>query len=76
MIITKGDKKHFNNNLVMSEKDKQIFQSSEKRWICDNLLNAVDNKVRYHCHVTRKYRGSARWRCNNNLRLTKNCNIS
>ena len=76
MIITKGDKKHFNKNLVMSEKDKQIFQSSEKRWICDNLLDAVDSKVRYHCHVTRKYRGSARWRCNINLRLTKNCNIS
>ena len=25
MIITKGDKKYFNKNLVMSEKDKQIF---------------------------------------------------
>ena len=30
-----------------------------------------DNKVRDHCHITRKYRGSSNWSCNFNLRLTK-----
>ena len=64
-------KKHFNKNLVMSEKDKQIFQLSNKCWICDKLFDVGDNKVRDHCHITGKYRVSAHWNCNINLRLTK-----
>ena len=55
----------------MSEKDEQIFQSSNKCWICDKLFDAGDNEVRGHCHKTGKYRGSAYWSCNINLRLTK-----
>ena len=39
-------KKHFNKNLVISEKDEQIFQSSNKCWICDKLFDIGDNKVR------------------------------
>ena len=34
---------------------------------CDN----DDEKVRDHCHVTRKFRGAAHWSCNTNLQLTK-----
>ena len=30
-----------------------------------------DEKVRDHCHVTRKFRGAAHWSCNTNLQLTK-----
>ena len=44
-------KKHFNKILVMFERNEQKFQSSNKCWVCD--------KVRDHCHVTEKYRGSA-----------------
>ena len=33
-------KKHFNKNLVMSEKDKQIFQSGKKCWISDKFFDA------------------------------------
>ena len=55
----------------MSEKDKQIFQSSNKCWICDKLFDVGDNKVRDHCHITGKYRGPAHWSCNINLKLTK-----
>ena len=47
-------KKHFNKNLVMSEEDEQRFQSSNKCWICDKLFDVGDNKVRDHCHETRK----------------------
>ena len=52
-------KKHFDKNLVMSEKDEQIFQSSNKCWICDKLFDVGDNNVRDHCHITGKSRGSA-----------------
>ena len=64
-------KSDFNENLVMFEKDEQIFQSSNMCWICDKLFGVGDNKVRDHCHVTGKYRGSAHCSCNINLRLTK-----
>ena len=56
----------------MSEKDEQIFQSSSKCWIRDKLFEVEDNKVRDHCHITGKYRSSAHWSCNINLKLTKN----
>ena len=64
-------KNHFNKNLVMSEKDEQRFQSSDKCWICNKSFNVEDNKVRDHCHVPGKYRGSAHWSCNINLKLTE-----
>ena len=56
----------------MSEEDEQRFQSSNKCWICDKLFYVGDNKVRDHCHITEKYRGSAHWSCSFNLKLTKN----
>ena len=58
-------KKHFNKKLV------KRFQLSNICWICDKLFVVGDNKVRDHCHVTGKYRGSARGSCNINLQLTK-----
>ena len=30
-----------------------------------------DDKVREHCHITKKYRGAAHWSCNINLKLSK-----
>ena len=42
-----------------------------KYWICDKLYDIGDNKVRDHCPVIGKYRGSAHWGCNINLRLIK-----
>ena len=64
-------KKHFNKNLIMSAEDEKRFQLSNNRWICDKLFDAGDNKVRDHCHITGKYRGSTHWSCNINLKLTK-----
>ena len=63
--------KHFNKNLVMSVEDERIFKSSNKCWICNKLFAKGDNKVRDHDHVTGKYRGSAHWNCNINLKLIK-----
>ena len=57
-------KSHFNKSLLTSEKDERSFESSNKCWICKTLFDVGDNKVRYHCHVTGKYRVSAHWSCN------------
>ena len=64
-------KKHFNKNLIMSEKEEEEFQSSNTSWICNKLIGDKDEKVRDHCHVTGKFRGAAHWNCNINLQLTK-----
>ena len=59
----------------MSEIDEQIFQSSNNCWACDRWFDIGDNKVREHCHITGKYRGSTHWSCNINLRLTMNVSV-
>ena len=51
----------FNKNLVLSEEDEESFQLSNKFWISDKLFDAGYNKVRNHCYVTGKCRGSVRW---------------
>ena len=40
----------------MSEEDERNFKSSNKCWICNKLFAEGYNKVRYHDHVTGKYR--------------------
>ena len=37
--------------------------------MCEKLAN--DEKVRDHCNITWKYRGTAHWSCNVDLKLTK-----
>ena len=61
-------KKHFNENLIMSEEEEQ-FQSSNTCWICEKLIDDDDDKVRDHCHISG---GTAHWSCKINLQLTKN----
>ena len=55
----------------MSAEDEKNVHSSNLCWICDKIFYAEGNKVRDHCHVTGKYRGSSHWSCNVNLKLTK-----
>ena len=61
-------KKYFKKNLIMTEEEEQ-FQSSNICWICEKLIE--DEKVRDHCHITGKFRGTAHWSCNINLQLSK-----
>ena len=63
--------KHFNKNLIMSEKEEHLFQQSNSCWICKKLIDNDEEKVRDHCHVTGKFRGAAHWNCNINFQLTK-----
>ena len=55
--------------LVMTKKDSEDFKNSNKFWICDNRYVDGDVKVRHHCHITRKYRGSGHRDCNINVKL-------
>ena len=63
-------KKHFNKNLIMTEKEEENLWLSNTCWICEKLID--DEKSRDHCHITGKYRGAANWSCNVNLQLAKN----
>ena len=49
-------KKNFKKNLIMTEEEEN-FRSSNICWICEKLID--DEKVRNHCHITGKYRGTA-----------------
>ena len=44
-------KNHFNENLVMSCEENEEFEKSNTCWICGNLIEIDDNKVRNHCHL-------------------------
>ena len=64
-------KKYFNKNVVMSFDEEEIFQLSNKCWICDKLFDVGDEKVRDHCHITGKFRGATHFSCNANFKLSK-----
>ena len=64
-------KKYFNKSPIMSPNEKEIFQLSNKCWICNKLFDTMDEKVRDHCHISGKFRGAAHFSCNANLKITK-----
>ena len=63
--------KHFNENLIMTEKEEYLFQQSNNYWIYKKLIDNEYEKVRDHCHINGKFRGAANWDCNINFQLTK-----
>ena len=62
---------HFNKSLVISCEEEEEFEKSNICWICGKLIKIDDNKVRDHCHITGKYRGSCHWKCDINLKASK-----
>ena len=64
-------KKHFNKNLIMSAEEEERLKLTNSCWIYDKLFNVGDNKVRDHCYITKKYRGSEHQKFNINLKMTK-----
>ena len=56
--------------MVLTAEQNEEFERSNICWICDKLIEFND-KVRNHCHITSKYRGSAHWSCNINLKISK-----
>ena len=62
-------KKHFNKPLKMSNDNEQEFEKATTCHICDKKYTAEDVRVRDHCHITGKYRGSAHQDCNLKLKI-------
>ena len=62
-------KKHFNKPLVMTEVDEQHFKTMDECHICGEKYTDKDKRVRDHCHITRKFRGSAHQEFNLKLRI-------
>ena len=64
-------KDQFKKNLIMTEEEEYLFQQSNNCWIRKKIIDNEDEKVRDHCHITGKFRGSAHWDCNTIFQLTK-----
>ena len=62
-------KQCFNKPLKMTNDDVDAFEKAKGCHICDKEYTEKDIRVRDHCHITGKYRGSAHQECNLKLRL-------
>ena len=62
-------KKEFDKQLIMTDNDELSFKLKQKCHICEEPYKDKDIRVRDHCHITGKYRGSAHQDCNLKLRL-------
>ena len=62
-------KKHFNKPLVMTEVDERHFKTMDGCHICGEKYTDKDVRVRDHCHITGKFRGSAHQEWNLKLRI-------
>ena len=59
----------FHKPLRMSPDEEQMFNAAEVCHICKKQYQANDIRVRDHCHITGKYRGSAHQDCNLKLQV-------
>ena len=63
-------KTQFNKPLKMTKNDEEKFQKADRCHICEQKYNEKDVRVRDHCHITGKYRGSAHQDCNLKFQIT------
>ena len=62
-------KRCFNKPLKMTKDDVDAFGKATECHICNKQYTSEDIRVRDHCHITGKYRGSSHQECNLKLRL-------
>ena len=62
-------KKRLNKPLKMTENDELCFKLMDKCHICNKKCTDKDVRVRDHCQITGKFRGSAHQECNLKLRI-------
>ena len=61
--------KKFNKPLVMSDNDELRFKLMDKCHICGVKYTDKDVRIRDHCYITGKFRGSAHQECNLKLKI-------
>ena len=59
----------FNKPLRMTKDDEEKFKKANECHICNKKYTNEDIRVRDHCHITGKYRGSTHQECNLQLRV-------
>lgn len=64
-------KAYFNKPLKMTKEDEALFKKQTSCNICGKEYEKDDIRVRDHCHITGKFRGSAHSECNINFILTR-----
>ena len=62
-------KKFFNIPLKMTKDNEENLKNAKTCHICDIEYTEKDIRVRDHCHITGKYRGSAHQECNLQLKV-------
>ena len=62
----------FQKPLQMTAEEKKLFKAAEECHICGGKYLDTEARVRDHCHITGKYRGSAHQDCNLKLRIDPN----
>ena len=62
-------KKEFNKPLRMTKDDEEKFKKANECHICNKKYTNEDIRVRDHCHITGKYRGSSHQECNLKLKV-------
>ena len=67
--------KHFNIDMTLTKDDERNFKEADKCYICNKRYSAKDVRVRDHCHITGKNRGSAHQDCNINYRSTDKISV-
>ena len=50
---------YFSKDMILTKDDEQNFKKADKYYICNTTYSTKDVRVRDHCHITGKYRGSA-----------------
>ena len=58
----------FQKPLQMTDEERELFKAAEECHICGKKYLDTEVRVRDHCHITGKFRGSAHQDCN--LKLT------
>ena len=65
------EKFRFAKTIIMEEKDLKDFENAKKCYACDKEFKKEKDKVKDHCHFTRKYRGAACISCNSKMKKPK-----
>ena len=57
--------KKTNKDIIRTQEDEENYRNNNICRFCEKHIES--DKVRYHCHLTAKYRGPAHSKCNFNV---------